>query len=61
MKITKLETVWYDEQPNTMWVQVHTDDGLVGLGETYYVPRAVAAIIHDVFANLLLGKDAFDI
>lgn len=61
MKITKLETVWYDEQPNTMWVQIYSDDGLIGLGETYYVPRAVSAVIHDVFANLLLGKDAFDI
>lgn len=61
MKITKLETVWYDEQPNTMWIQIHSDEGLVGLGETYYVPRAVSAIIHDVFASLLLGQDAFDI
>lgn len=61
MKITKLETVWIDEQQNTMWVRVHTDEGLIGLGETFYAPRAVAAIIHDIFANLLLGKDAFDI
>lgn len=61
MKITKLETVWYDEQPNTLWVQVYSDEGLVGLGETYYVPRAVSAIIHDVFANVLLGRDVFDI
>lgn len=61
MKITKLETVWLDEQPNTMWIQIHSDEGLVGLGETYYVPRAVSAIVHDVFANLLLGQDAFDI
>jgi L-alanine-DL-glutamate epimerase-like enolase superfamily enzyme len=41
MKITKLETIWFDEQPNTIWVRIHTDDGLIGLGETYYVPRAV--------------------
>jgi galactonate dehydratase len=61
MKITRLETIWIDEQPNTMWLRVHTDDGLVGLGETYYVPRAVSAIIHDVFAGLLLGRNPLDI
>src|SRR5262245_33457999 len=61
MKITRIETVWIDEQPNAMWVQLHTDDGLIGLGETFYTPRAVSAIIHDVFANLLLGRDPIDI
>jgi galactonate dehydratase len=61
MNITRLETLWIDEQPNTSWVRIHTDDGLIGLGETYYVPRAVSAVIHDVFANLLLGRSAFDI
>jgi galactonate dehydratase len=61
MKITRLETVWFDEQPNTIWVRIHTDDGLIGLGETYYVPRAVSAMIHDVFATLLLDRNPLDI
>jgi galactonate dehydratase len=61
MKITKLETIWIDAQFNTLWLRIHTDEGLIGLGETYYVPRAVAAVIHDVFANLLLGREVFDI
>jgi galactonate dehydratase len=61
MRIVRLETIWYDEQPNTLWVRIHTDDGLIGLGETYYAPRAVSAMIHDVYANLLLGRQAFDI
>jgi len=61
MNISRLETIWFDEQPNTLWLRIHTDDGLIGLGETYYVPRAVSAVIHDVFANLLLGRSAFDI
>ena len=61
MKITRLETIWLDEQPNTTWVRIFTDDGLVGLGETFYVPRAISAMVHDVFANLLLGRSAFDI
>jgi len=61
MKITRIETIWLDEQQNTTWVRIHTDDGLIGLGETYYVPRAVSAVVHDVFANLLLGRSPFDI
>lgn len=55
MKITRIETIWIDEQPNTLWVQLHTDDGLVGLGETYYTPRAISTLIHNVFASLLLA------
>ena len=61
MNITKIETIWIDEQPHNMWVRIHTDDGLIGLGETFYVPRAVSAVIHDVFADLLLNNDPCDI
>lgn len=61
MRIEKLETLWLDAHPHTLWVRVHTDHGLIGLGETYYAPRAVVAIIHDVLANLLIGQSAFEI
>jgi len=60
MKIVRIETLWLyavpqaewqaaqgalrQALPNNLWVQIVTDDGRVGLGETYYVPRAVAAI-----------------
>ena len=61
MKINRLQTIWLDEHPNNLWLRMHTDEGLVGLGETYYVPRAIAAMIHDVFSKLLLGREVFDI
>jgi galactonate dehydratase len=61
VKIEKLETVWIDAQPNTLWIRVHTDEGLVGLGETFYAPRAVSALIHDVLSKLLIGQSPFDI
>ena len=35
MKITAVETILVEEFPNLTWVQVHTDEGLVGLGETF--------------------------
>lgn len=61
MKITKIETIRVREHPRLVWVQIHTDTGLVGLGETFYVPRAVEAVIHDVAAPVLLGEDPVDI
>lgn len=59
--IAKIETYRWTEQPNILWVEVTTRDGLVGLGETYYIPGAVESVIHDMVAPLILGRDAFDI
>ncbi len=60
MNITAIETLRLPEHPNTLWVQVHSSEGLIGLGETYYIPSAVEAVIHDFAAPLLLGQSAFD-
>jgi galactonate dehydratase len=61
LKISKVETIRYNPQPNILWVRLHTDEGLIGLGETYYLPRAVEAIVHDMIADFLLGQSPFDI
>jgi L-alanine-DL-glutamate epimerase-like enolase superfamily enzyme len=55
--VTKIETVQLREHPRLLWVQLHTDAGLVGLGETYYAPSVVAAAVHDYFGPLLIGRD----
>jgi len=60
MKITRIETLRLPEHPNALWLHVHTSDGLIGLGETYYIPAAVEAVIHDFAAPLLLGKSVYD-
>ena len=60
MKISAIETFRCPDFPNLLWLRLHTDDGLVGLGETFYIPAAVEAIIHDFAAPLLLGQSAFD-
>jgi galactonate dehydratase len=57
MKITAIETLRAAEFANLLWVHVHTDDGLVGLGETFYGAAAVEAHIHDTLAGRLLGRD----
>ena len=58
MKITAVETVKLGEFPNLLWVHIHTDEGLIGLGETFFGPRAVEAQIHETVAPLLLDKPA---
>jgi galactonate dehydratase len=57
MKITRIETITTPTYPNLLWVQVHTDDGLVGLGETFRGVQSTSAYIHEFAAPYLLGQD----
>ena len=57
MKITQVETLRLGEFPNILWVRIHTDEGLVGLGETFMGAQAVEAYIHEWAGPKLLGKD----
>ena len=61
MKITALETIQLEEFPNLIWLHVHTDEGLVGLGESFFGTGPVAEYLHETAAPLLLGKDALQI
>jgi galactonate dehydratase len=57
MKITGLETIRVEEFPNILWVRVHTDAGLSGLGETYFMAKTVEAYMHEVVARKVIGRD----
>src|SRR5260221_7724307 len=57
MKVTAVETIRLGEFPNVLWVQVHTDEGLVGLGETFMGAAAVEAYIHETAGPYLVGGD----
>lgn len=61
MKITRLETVRIKERPNLLWVLVHTDEGLVGLGETFFMAETVEAYIHEYLAPRVSGRDPLQI
>ena len=57
MKITALETLRLTEFANLLWVRLHTDDGPVGLGETFMGAAAVEAYLHETVAPKILGRD----
>ena len=53
-----VRTIRIAERPNLIWVEVETDEGLVGLGESFRGAQAVEAVIHEQVAPWLLGRDA---
>ncbi|HLU03769.1 MAG TPA: mandelate racemase/muconate lactonizing enzyme family protein [Advenella sp.] len=61
MKITRIETLRTREFFNVIWVRIHTDSGVVGLGETFYGAAAVEAHIHETLAIRLLGQNPLHI
>lgn len=62
MKIKKIETTMSQEVfPGMLLCRIETESGLVGYGESYYIPEAVAAVIHTWAAPRLLGASALDI
>ena len=53
----------YSRNHETCLVRLETDDGLVGWGEGQapVAPRATAAIVEELCAPLVLGRDPFDV
>jgi len=68
MKITSIETICFSKGVKVhagpigwLWVRVHTDEGLVGLGESYPHPGSERAVILDRLAPVLLGRNPLEI
>src|SRR3990170_3806957 len=57
-KINALRTIRIGERPNLIWIELETDDGLTGLGESFRGAEAVEAVLHEQVAPWLLGRDA---
>jgi L-alanine-DL-glutamate epimerase-like enolase superfamily enzyme len=53
----------YSTLDRSVLLKITADDGTIGWGETYGIvaPQAVTAIVADVFAPLLAGREAVDI
>src|SRR5215468_7692644 len=56
MKITKLETIFV--KPRWLFLKVHTDEGIIGLGEPIVEGRVqtVATAVHEI-GRYLIGQD----
>ena len=52
MEITQLETLRLGEFPNLVWVRVHTDQGVVGVGVTSYAAQSLEAYPPRVIADV---------
>lgn len=68
MKITSIETIRLAKGVKVhagpigwLWVRVHTDEGITGLGESYPHPGAEEAVILDRLAPVLMGRDPREI
>jgi galactonate dehydratase len=57
-KVQCLRTIRIAERPNLIWVEIETDEGLIGLGESFRGAQAVEAVIHEQIAPWLIGRDA---
>ena len=61
MKIISVETMRPQEYPNVLWVLIHTDEGISGLGETFFGAQSTEAYIHEWAAHKLLGRNPLQI
>ncbi|MFN3650548.1 MAG: mandelate racemase/muconate lactonizing enzyme family protein [Armatimonadota bacterium] len=68
MKITAIETFLYSTGAVVhagriawLWVRIHTDEGVVGLGETFPSGESERAVVEKHLSRVLLGQDPRDI
>ncbi len=57
-RVTALRTIRIAERSNLIWVEVETDEGLTGLGESFRGAQGVEAVLHEQVAPWLIGRDA---
>ncbi len=61
MKITAIESLRWDAWPHLAVMRVHTENGLIGLGETAEKLPGTIGALHGTIAPLALGQNALDI
>ena len=59
MKLSRIGTIHLAEHLTLFFVRLHTDEALIGHGETKYAPDAERGFIHQDAAPLLLGEDPY--
>src|SRR3954451_4760053 len=61
MKITAIESLQWADYPRLLVVRVHTDEGIIGVGETVDKVHGSKGALHGTVAPLVLGQDPLDI
>lgn len=61
MQITAIATIRFVERPNLLWVQEETDDGITGLGETFFIAAMVETYQHEFVVPRVIGRDLLQI
>lgn len=59
-KITKIEAIRFKNASSWTWVQLHTDQGITGIGETYPLTNSQIGVLKDL-SGMLVGKNALEI
>jgi galactonate dehydratase len=57
VRVVRIDTLRPAHLPNLLFVEITTDAGLVGLGETFFGAQAVEAYVHETAAPYLLDAD----
>lgn len=57
MKISKVRTFVHADFPNVFHVEIETDTGIIGLGESYYFASSLAHFTEEFAGPQILGKD----
>lgn len=61
MKINEIRAINFAYAPNITFLEIETDSGIVGLGETYYTPHSVSTYMEEVLAPMLMESDPLQI
>jgi len=60
MKITEVRTYNHQDFPNLIHVEIRTDEGITGIGESYYFGTSIAAFINEFLGPAILGENPLD-
>jgi galactonate dehydratase len=61
MKINKVESFTHPDFPNVFHIQIHTDTGIIGLGESYYFAKSIVAFVDEFVGPALIGENPLEI
>ena len=59
-RITKIEAIRFKKASSWTWIQLHTDQGITGIGETYPLTNSQIGVLKDL-SGMVIGMNALEI